>query len=160
MGITIQKREQSFGAALLKLNYQIRRGSFEEKFEERNLQMVVNFDEEEAIICADGRRLWRVLENVFGNVSKYAMENTRVYVDMNVNRPNVRLSLKNISAQPLNITADELTERFIRGDVSRNTEGSGLGLSIAKDLVQLQGGTFNLYLDGDLFKVTIEFKMK
>ena len=135
-------------------------GEFEEKFEERNLQMVVHFDEEEAIICADGRRLWRVLENVFGNVSKYAMENTRVYVDMNVNRPNVRLSLKNISAQPLNITADELTERFIRGDISRNTEGSGLGLSIAKDLVQLQGGTFNLYLDGDLFKVTIEFKMK
>ena len=88
------------------------------------------------------------------------MENTRVYVDMNVNRPDVRLSLKNISAQPLNITADELTERFICGDVSRNTEGSGLGLSIAKDLVQLQGGTFNLYLDGDLFKVTIEFKMK
>ena len=135
-------------------------GEFEEKFEERKLQMIVHFDEEEAIICADGRRLWRVLENVFGNVSKYAMENTRVYVDMNVNRPNVRLSLKNISAQPLNITADELTERFIRGDVSRNTEGSGLGLSIAKDLVQLQGGTFNLYLDGDLFKVTIEFKMK
>ena len=84
-------------------------GEFEEKFEERNLQMVVHFDEEEAIICADGRRLWRVLENVFGNVSKYAMENTRVYVDMNVNRPDVRLSLKNISAQPLNITADELT---------------------------------------------------
>ena len=135
-------------------------GEFEEKFEERNLQMVVHFDEEEAIICADGRRLWRVLENVFGNVSKYAMENTRVYVDMNVNRPNVRLSLKNISAQPLNITADELTERFIRGDISRNTEGSGLGLSIAKDLVQLKGGIFNLYLDGDLFKVTIEFKMK
>ena len=131
-----------------------------EKFEERNLKMVVHFDEEEAIICADGRRLWRVLENVFGNVSKYAMENTRVYVDVKVDRPNVQLSLKNISAQPLNISADELTERFIRGDVSRNTEGSGLGLSIAKDLVQLQGGEFRLYLDGDLFKVTIEFKMK
>ena len=135
-------------------------GEFEEKFEERNLTMVVHFDEEEAIICADGRRLWRVLENVFGNVSKYAMENTRVYVDVKVDRPNVQLSLKNISAQPLNISADELTERFIRGDVSRNTEGSGLGLSIAKDLVQLQGGEFRLYLDGDLFKVTIEFKMK
>ena len=135
-------------------------GEFEEKFEERNLKMVVHFDEEEAIICADGRRLWRVLENVFGNVSKYAMENTRVYVDVKVDRPNVQLSLKNISAQPLNISADELTERFIRGDVSRNTEGSGLGLSIAKDLVQLQGGEFRLYLDGDLFKVTIEFKMK
>ena len=135
-------------------------GEFEEKFEERNLTMVVHFDEEEAIICADGRRLWRVLENVFGNVSKYAMENTRVYVDVKVDRPNVQLSLKNISAQPLNISAEELTERFIRGDVSRNTEGSGLGLSIAKDLVQLQGGEFKLYLDGDLFKVTIEFKMK
>ena len=135
-------------------------GEFEEKFEERNLTMVVHFDEEEAIISADGRRLWRVLENVFGNVSKYAMENTRVYVDVKVNRPNVQLSLKNISAQPLNISADELTERFIRGDVSRNTEGSGLGLSIAKDLVRLQGGEFKLYLDGDLFKVTIEFKMK
>mgnify|MGYP004464732365 FL=1 len=135
-------------------------GEFEEKFEERNLKMVVHFDEEEAMICADGRRLWRVLENVFGNVSKYAMENTRVYVDVKINRPNVQLSLKNISAQPLNISADELTERFIRGDVSRNTEGSGLGLSIAKDLVQLQGGEFKLYLDGDLFKVTIEFEMK
>lgn len=135
-------------------------GEFEEKFEERNLTIVVHFDEEEAIICADGRRLWRVLENVFGNVSKYAMENTRVYVDVKVDRPNVQLSLKNISAQPLNISAEELTERFIRGDVSRNTEGSGLGLSIAKDLVQLQGGEFKLYLDGDLFKVTIEFKMK
>ena len=100
-------------------------GEFEEKFEERNLKMVVHFDEEEAIICADGRRLWRVLENVFGNVSKYAMENTRVYVDVKVDRPNVQLSLKNISAQPLNISAEELTERFIRGDVSRNTEGSG-----------------------------------
>ena len=135
-------------------------GEFEEKFEERNLEMVVHFDEEEAIISADGRRLWRVLENVFGNVSKYAMENTRVYVDVKVARPKVQLSLKNISAQPLNISADELTERFIRGDVSRNTEGSGLGLSIAKDLVQLQGGEFRLYLDGDLFKVTIEFRMK
>ena len=135
-------------------------GEFEEKFEERNLTMVVHFDEEEAIICADGRRLWRVLENVFGNVSKYAMENTRVYVDVKVDRPNVQLSLKNISAQPLNISAEELTERFIRGDVSRNTEGSGLGLSIAKDLVQLQGGELKLYLDGDLFKVTIGFEVK
>ena len=76
-------------------------------------------------------------------------------MDVKVDRPNVQLSLKNISAQPLNISADELTERFIRGDVSRNTEGSGLGLSIAKDLVQLQGGEFRLYLDGDLFKVCL-----
>ena len=107
-------------------------GEFEEKFEERNLTMVVHFDEEEAIICADGRRLWRVLENVFGNASKYAMENTRVYVDVKVDRPNVQLSLKNISAQSLNISADELTERFIRGDVSRNTEAADLACQSPK----------------------------
>lgn len=134
-------------------------GEFEEKFQEKNLTMVVHFDEEEAILCADGRRLWRVLENIFGNVSKYAMENTRVYADIKVRNPKVQFSLKNISAQPLNISANELTERFIRGDMARNTEGSGLGLSIAKDLTVLQGGEFRLYLDGDLFKVTIEFQM-
>ena len=135
-------------------------GEFEERFQERNLSIMVHFDQEEAIICADGRRLWRVLENVFGNVSKYAMENTRVYAEIKVNRKKVFFSLKNISAQPLNISADELTERFIRGDVSRNTEGSGLGLSIAKSLTELQGGEFKLYLDGDLFKVTIVFAVK
>ena len=135
-------------------------GEFEERFQEKNLSIMVHFDQEEAIICADGRRLWRVLENVFGNVAKYAMENTRVYAELRVNRKKVIFSLKNISAQPLNISADELTERFIRGDVSRNTEGSGLGLSIAKSLTELQGGEFKLYLDGDLFKVTIVFAVK
>ena len=135
-------------------------GEFEEKFQEKNLTLVVHFDEEEAMICADGRRLWRVLENVFGNVTKYAMENTRVYAEVNVQKPEVRFSLKNISSQPLNITAEELTERFVRGDVSRNTEGSGLGLSIAQSLTELQGGEFKVYVDGDLFKVTIIFKMK
>ena len=135
-------------------------GEFEEKFQEKNLTLMMHFEEDEAIICADGRRLWRVLENVFGNVAKYAMENTRVYAEMKVEKPTVKFSLKNISAQPLNISADELTERFIRGDVSRNTEGSGLGLSIAKSLTELQGGEFRLYLDGDLFKVTIVFQVK
>lgn len=135
-------------------------GEFEERFQEKNLSIMVHFDQEEAIICADGRRLWRVLENVFGNIAKYAMENTRVYAELRVNRKKVIFSLKNISAQPLNISADELTERFIRGDVSRNTEGSGLGLSIAKSLTELQGGEFKLYLDGDLFKVTIVFAVK
>lgn len=135
-------------------------GEFEERFQEKNLSMMVHFDQEEAIICADGRRMWRVLENVFSNVAKYAMENTRVYAEIKVNKPKVTFSLKNISAQPLNISADELTERFIRGDVSRNTEGSGLGLSIAKSLTELQGGEFKLYLDGDLFKVTIVFQIK
>lgn len=135
-------------------------GEFEERFQEKNLSMMVHFDQDEAIICADGRRMWRVLENVFGNVAKYAMDNTRVYAEVKVNKPDVTFSLKNISAQPLNISADELTERFIRGDVSRNTEGSGLGLSIAKSLTELQGGEFKLYLDGDLFKVTITFKVR
>ena len=88
------------------------------------------------------------------------MENTRVYAEIKVKNQKVIFSLKNISAQPLNISADELTERFIRGDVSRNTEGSGLGLSIAKSLAELQGGEFRLYLDGDLFKVTIVFQVK
>ena len=84
----------------------------------------------------------------------------RVYAEVNISRPEVQFSLKNISAQPLNISADELTERFIRGDVARNTEGSGLGLSIAKSLTELQGGEFKLYLDGDLFKVMITFVAK
>ena len=135
-------------------------GEFEEKFQEKNLTMMVHFTDEPSIIYADGQRMWRVLENVFGNVVKYAMEGTRVYAEISNRNKKVTFSLKNISAQSLNISADELTERFIRGDVARNTEGSGLGLSIAKSLTELQGGEFKLYLDGDLFKVTIEFKMK
>lgn len=133
-------------------------GEFEERFQEKNLTLLFHSDQEEVMICADGRRLWRVLENLFGNVSKYAMENTRVYADLKTADDRAVFSLKNISAQPLNISVEELTERFIRGDVSRNTEGSGLGLSIAKDLTELQGGELTLYLDGDLFKATVEFR--
>ena len=135
-------------------------GEFEEKFKEKNLIMMVHFTDEPSIIYADGQRMWRVLENVFGNVVKYAMEGTRVYAEISNRNKKVTFSLKNISAQPLNISADELTERFIRGDVARNTEGSGLGLSIAKSLTELQGGEFKLYLDGDLFKVMITFVAK
>ena len=135
-------------------------GEFEEKFQEKNLAMMVHFTDEPSIIYADGQRMWRVLENVFGNVVKYAMEGTRVYAEISNRNKKVTFSLKNISAQPLNISADELTERFIRGDVARNTEGSGLGLSIAKSLTELQGGEFKLYLDGDLFKVMITFVAK
>ena len=101
--------------------------------------------------------MWRVLENIYNNAAKYAMEGTRIYADLTVSEKTVTFNLKNVSEQPLNIDADELTERFIRGDVSRSTEGSGLGLSIAKSLTEMQGGTFDLYLDGDLFKVTITF---
>ena len=130
---------------------------FEEKFEARNLKMIMNLPAEPATIYADGRRMWRVLANVFNNAAKYAMEGSRVYVDLVQTGEEVQLTIKNVSEQPLNISADELTERFIRGDVSRSTEGSGLGLSIAQNLTKLQGGKFELYLDGDLFKVLIRF---
>ena len=111
---------------------------------------------------ADSRRIYRVIENLYNNIYKYAMEKTRVYVDMQENEDGekfVVLSIKNISAQPLNISADELTERFIRGDVSRGTEGSGLGLSIAKNLTHALNGSFEILLDGDLFKVILKFKV-
>ena len=130
---------------------------FEEKFEARNLKMIMNLPTEPATIYADGRRMWRVLANVFNNAAKYAMEGSRVYVDLVQTGEEVQLTIKNVSEQPLNISAGELTERFIRGDVSRSTEGSGLGLSIAQNLTKLQGGKFELYLDGDLFKVLIRF---
>ena len=133
-------------------------GEFEERFEEHHLTMIVHFPDEPSVIYADGQRLWRVLENIFGNVTKYAMEDTRVYAEVMNAHGQVVFTLKNISAQPLNFAAEELTERFVRGDVARGTEGSGLGLSIAKSLTELQGGKFQLYLDGDLFKVTTTFQ--
>ena len=132
-------------------------GEFSEKFEDKGLQFVVNLPEEPVVIEADGRRLWRIIENLYNNAAKYAMPHTRVYVDLTMVGHMARFSIKNISEQPLNIGADELTERFIRGDVARSTEGSGLGLSIAKNLTELQKGSFDIYLDGDLFKVTIIF---
>ena len=132
-------------------------GEFEEKFQARNLTEIMNLPEE-AIVRVDGRRMWRVLENIYNNAAKYAMEGTRIYADLQTLDGKVIFSLKNISEQPLNISsAEELTERFIRGDLSRSTEGSGLGLSIAKTLTTMMGGTFDLYLDGDLFKVVIIF---
>lgn len=132
-------------------------GEFADKFEARNLTVIENLPKEPLYIRADGRRLWRVLENLFNNVAKYAMSNTRVYVDLLDLGSEVKFSIKNISDQRLNIEATELTERFIRGDISRSTEGSGLGLSIAKNLTEIQGGKFFIYLDGDLFRVTITF---
>lgn len=136
-------------------------GEFSEKFEEKNLQIVEDCQGEAFYIEADSRRIWRVIENLFQNICKYALEGTRVYLDIGQapEKEEVVLSLKNISAQRLNIRAEELTERFIRGDVSRSTEGSGLGLSIAKNLTELQNGTFEIYLDGDLFKVTLTFPL-
>ncbi len=134
-------------------------GEFSEKFEQKNLTVVADSLKEPVYIEADSRRIWRVMENLFGNINKYAMPGTRVYLDMakTAEEKQVVFSVKNISAQPLNIKAEELTERFIRGDVSRSTEGSGLGLSIAKNLTELQKGKFEIYLDGDLFKVSLTF---
>ena len=135
-------------------------GEFEKKYEAARLQLVSTLPHEVILIEADGRRLWRVLENVYNNACKYAMERTRVYIGIEDRGPNVVFSIKNVSASPLNFAPDELTERFVRGDVSRSTEGSGLGLSIAKSLTELQGGTFEIIIDGDLFKVEISFPVK
>lgn len=132
-------------------------GEFVERFEARGLQLVENFPQNLQYVDADGRRLWRIIENLFRNVEKYAMPHTRVYLDLINDGDRVAFSLKNISENPLNISPEELTERFTRGDESRSTEGSGLGLSIAKDLTEIQQGTFEIYLDGDLFKVTVSF---
>lgn len=133
-------------------------GEFSEKLEAKNLQIMVTEPSESAYIYADSRRMWRVVENLFNNICKYAMEGTRVYVDMEKAENVITLSLKNISETSLNFSPDELTERFVRGDVSRSSEGSGLGLSIAKNLTELQGGEFQIVLDGDLFKVILRFQ--
>ena len=132
-------------------------GEFEERFEQRHLKIISDFPDGMIIIRADGRRLWRVLENLYTNAVKYAMEHSRVYVDVANQDGKAVFTIKNVSESPLNISPDELTERFVRGDVSRTTEGSGLGLSIAKNLTQVQGGEFTISIDGDLFKATVTF---
>ena len=139
-------------------------GEFEEKFASRHLKLITTAPEETLLIEADGRRLWRVLENLYNNAFKYAMESSRIYIDItktdiSVSEEGLLLpaqvvfTIKNVSANPLNI-------RFVRGDVARTTEGSGLGLSIAKSLTELQNGRFEIYIDGDLFKVQLSFDVK
>ncbi len=132
-------------------------GEFCEKLESKNLQVVQSLDSQDVYIMADGRRLWRVLDNLLSNIYKYAMSGTRVYVDLICNNGKATVTFRNISNMPINLSSEELTERFIRGDRSRNTEGSGLGLSIAKSLTELQNGTFFVTADGDLFKVQLCF---
>ncbi len=137
-------------------------GEFYEKLEKNSLSVIFKPQQQDMMIMADARHLWRVIENLLNNVCKYALSGTRVYLDMiyeksEDDKDKVVFSIKNISASELNIDAAELTERFIRGDVSRTTEGSGLGLSIAKNLTNAQGGDFEIRLDGDLFKVIIGF---
>lgn len=133
-------------------------GEFSEKLEARNLQVVVTEPNSPAYIYADSRRMWRVVENLFNNICKYAMSGTRVYVDLEKEDGMVMASIKNISETALNFDPEELTERFVRGDVSRSSEGSGLGLSIAKNLTELQNGEFKIVLDGDLFKIQLCFQ--
>ena len=132
-------------------------GELEEKLSEANLDLKINVPEDKVYVRADGRRLYRVLENLLSNISKYSLSNTRVYIDITEVEGRVKLIMKNISSYELNFDPEEIMERFKRADDSRNTEGSGLGLAIARDLVKLQGGEFAIDIDGDLFKSIIEF---
>ena len=128
---------------------------WEEKLSDRRLTLVTTLPEGETWVYADGRHLWRVIDNLLSNCAKYAMEGTRIYLDLERGKGQVALSVKNISRDPLNVPAERLMERFVRGEESRSTEGSGLGLSIARSLTELQGGAFDLAVDGDLFKAIV-----
>ena len=139
-------------------------GEYEEKFHSKNLELITAQPQSPAVIMADGRRLWRVVDNLMNNIYKYAQSNTRVYLSLEKTGNELEktgneavITFKNTSYAPLNISADELMERFVRGDASRNTEGNGLGLSIAKSLTELQKGAMEISIDGDLFKVTLRF---
>lgn len=132
-------------------------GEYEERLKSRNLELVTNQPSTSVIIMADGRRLWRVVDNLMNNICKYAQNSTRVYLTLERTADEAVISFRNISSSPLNISADELLERFVRGDSSRNTEGNGLGLSIAKSLTELQNGNMEISIDGDLFKVILRF---
>lgn len=133
-------------------------GEYAEKLKAAGLELVVTKPKEPVTIMADGRHMWRVFDNLLNNVCKYAMAGTRVYINLDKEAGRATVTFRNISAQQLNISGEELMERFVRGDSSRNTEGSGLGLSIARSLVQLQKGELELTVDGDLFKVTLRFR--
>lgn len=126
-----------------------------DKLAERNLELRMSFPEEKVLLPLDSQRTYRIFENLFGNIAKYAMPGTRVYVNGICDKDRVVITLKNISAQEIAVSPGELTERFVRGDASRNTEGSGLGLAIAKSFTQMQGGKLSVEVDGDLFKVTL-----
>ena len=132
-------------------------GEFEDKFKNKELEIISEYAEDEIYIKADNRYMYRIIENLFGNISKYAQEKSRVYIEVKRIEKKVRIDIKNISRERLNISSEELMQRFVRGDKSRATEGSGLGLSISKSLTELQKGSFEIKIDGDLFKVELEF---
>ena len=133
-------------------------GEFNEKMEEKGLNVITKFPKEPAVIYADGRQLWRVIGNLYNNVAKYAMPDTRVYVEVEKKDGYASFYIKNISEVLLEVNPDDLTERFVRGDESRSTEGSGLGLSISKMLTELMGGHFEIEMDDDLFRVKVTFR--
>ncbi len=133
-------------------------GEYAEKLKAAGLELVVTKPEEPVAIMADGRHMWRIFDNLLNNICKYAMAGTRVYINLDKEAGRATVSFRNISARQLNISGEELMERFVRGDSSRNTEGSGLGLSIARSLAQLQKGELELTVDGDLFKVVLRFR--
>ena len=130
-------------------------GELNDKIQEAKLDFRINAPEEKVYVYADGKLLWRVIENLLANVFKYALMGSRVYIDIEVFETFIRLTIKNISAYELNISPDYLMERFTRGDEARTSQGSGLGLSIAKSLVELQKGSFKIEIDGDLFKAIV-----
>jgi signal transduction histidine kinase len=132
-------------------------GEYDERMQENDLELILYQPEQEVFIMADGRLLWRVFDNLMGNICKYSQPGTRVYLSLERVNGEAAITFKNISKHALNITSEELLERFVRGDSARTTEGSGLGLSIAKSLVELQGGKLDLVIDGDLFKVILRF---
>lgn len=132
-------------------------GEYDEKLKEKKLEVVSQFKDEDSEIMADGRSMWRIFDNVMGNICKYSQPNTRVYQLIEKKDGRLTITYKNTSEYQLNISEEELMERFVRGDSSRHTEGSGLGLSIAKNLAALQGGNLKVNIDGDLFKVIMEF---
>ena len=134
-------------------------GEYAEKLKAAQLELVVTKPAEPVVILADGRHMWRVFDNLLNNICKYALAGTRVYLNLEQAKGKAVVTFRNISASQLNISGDELMERFVRGDSSRSTEGSGLGLSIARSLVQLQKGQLALTVDGDLFKVTLQFNI-
>ena len=134
-------------------------GEYKQRLEDNGLSLVVHSPEEPLTIMADGRLLWRVLDNLLGNACKYSQKGTRVYMTLTRDGDDAVIAVKNTSGYELNVDADELMERFVRGDRSRSTGGSGLGLSIARSLTELQGGKMQLTVDGDLFKVVLKFPL-
>ena len=134
-------------------------GEYEEQLAAKDMTLILNVPQEPITILADGRQIWRVFDNLLNNAYKYTLPGTRIYLEVQTGDDQVVITVKNISASPLNISADALMERFVRGDSSRHTEGSGLGLSIARDLTKLQNGVLELKTDGDLFKAILRFPL-